>query len=446
MLAEWTEIDWALRRAEIQDEGDNGIELGDLATHKTALEVLSQPDPIVTKAYLANGSIVCLTTAVQAVVNSLLNNNAIKQGESANSLALLLDMVFANFSNKMVKGNWSEVDSVKKQSAVLLSYLAQAIACDMLTSRIPFSNNQPLIIGQASVVAALNALGYATAMASAAILNKRTYTKGEWPLQTNEENPYRNGRRAASALLVAVMAMGASAANRVLIDPASAVGIVLNMACSEVVNKIFKSGQGTEDKTANKIKLLACYFLSAVRADALIGFAIPSPFPRTNPWRYFSGTTVGATLSFVKVSAKALLDHDRVLIKGAPVEKKPPSKTRIVVAGLSSVAIPLATIALNHISYVNQSPTLSLAVKMVQHNANALAIGELFKLSTGTLQRVAISLVPAALAIGTELAANAIDPKNAGFSVLSVAAGLAASYCGMTLSGWLLGNVNSDDV
>jgi len=121
-----------------------------------------------------------------------------------------------------------------------------------------------------------------------------------------------------------------------------------------------------------------------------------------------------------------------------------PSKLRILVASISALAIPICTIAVNHLPFVNQSPTLSLAVKMVQHNANALAVGELFKLSTGTLQRTAISLVPAALSIGTELAANAIDPKNAGYSVTGVAVGIAASYLGMTLSGWLLGNATDD--
>jgi hypothetical protein len=330
MLTEWSEIDWAynLTNTPTQyDEGEDDIELQSM-TSSVALEVLSEPveeqgatQTIVTRPYVINGSIVCLTTALQSFLNNLLHNNDIRQGDSANSIALLLDMGFADFSNKMVKGNWTEVDSAKKQAAVLFAYVLQAVACDVVASRIPLANNQPLIIGQATVVAALNALGYATAMASAAILNKRTYTKAVVPLPAASETPNQNIRRAASGALVALMAAGSAVANRLLIDPTSAMGVVLNMACSEVVNKIFKTGQGTEDQTANKIKLLAFYFVSAVAADAVTGFFIGGSLPLTSPWRYVSGTTVGATLSFIKVSAKALLDHDRTAEQGKQAEK-----------------------------------------------------------------------------------------------------------------------------
>jgi len=400
---------------------------------------------ILTQGYVVNGGIVVSATLVQALVNRILNNNSIQSGEKSTSPKLLLDMVFANFANKMVKGNWTEVDSLAKQVVVLVAYVIQAIAFDTLAYTMPFPYTQPLPLGQASLVATVNALGYVSAMASAAILSKRTYTLGT---QTRGATTalQLNAKRGASGALVAVMASGSAVANRILVDQSSALGIVLNMGTSEIVNKIFKTGQGTESEITNKIKLLFFYGCMAIAADVSIGLILPSTYSYTSPWRYLGGTSIGAGLSFCKVSAKALLDHSRESATASenPESQQGVSKWRMGAAVVSSLAIPLCAIAANHLSVINSSPTLSLACKMVQHNLNALAVSELFKLSTSTIQRIGVSLIPAAVSIGAELIANTVDPKNHGFSVTSVALATAASYLGMTVSGWLLGKTTDD--
>ena len=76
-------------------------------------------------------------------------------------------------------------------------------------------------------------------MSSAAILSKRTYTRGAVGAQTRTLSLQLNAKRAVSGLLVSFIASISALANRTLVDQSSALGVVLNMGTSEIVNKIF---------------------------------------------------------------------------------------------------------------------------------------------------------------------------------------------------------------
>lgn len=428
-----------------------------LADSMQLLEVEEDPQAILTKGYIANGAITLSISAIQALVNRFLHNNEIRAGKHDGSWTIMMDMAFAHLSNKMVKGNWAAVDSEKKQALVLLGYIAQAALFDIGAYCLPIRGTQTLPIGQATIIATINAMGYFSAMGSAAILQKHTYFKIGAGDDPDRERTSLNTRRLLSGAMLLAIASGAAASNRTLVSSGSAFGVVLNLANNEVVNKIFKTGQGTEDATGKKVALLAFYALMGTTADVLMGLVIPSSLPFTSPARYFGGTTMGSVISFVKVSAKALLDHDRVdggkkkgsaLVVIDPEElakKEKSARIKAIGASIATVAVPLLTIAANHSPYVTSSTILSLGVRLVQHNLTALAAQEMFKATTSIFWRSVGALAPVAIALTGELIANAIDPVYGGFSVTGVAVATAASYIAMTASSALVGGDGDGD-
>jgi hypothetical protein len=419
-------------------------------------EPLDDSQAIITKGYIANAGATLSISALQALVNRILNNNGIHSEKNEGSWTIMMDMTFAHFSNKMVKGNWAAVDSEKKQILVLISYVCAAALFDTGASFLPIGQSQSFPLGQATIIAGVNALGYASAMASAAILQKHTYTIQNKLDDPDKERSSLNVRRFASGALLGGIAMGAAASNRLLVSTGSAFGVVLNIANNEVVNKIFKTGQGTEDSTAKKIALLGFYAIMATASDCIIGLALPSSLPYSSPSRYFGGTTMGATISFLKVSAKALLDHDRIdtAKKGKTEEvvdfealekKKRSAKWKAIGACAATVAVPALTILANHSNYLAQTSMLSLGIKLVQHNLTALAAQEMFKATTSVFWRAVGALAPVGVALAGELVANYIDPSRAGFAVTGVAVATAASYLGMTTSAYMVGGDGDGD-
>jgi len=461
-----------------QNTGDKA--LTNSATQSTALDVLSHnntlpnntitnSDAILTNGYIANGSILLSTISIQSIINKLINNNDISSAEDDRNATLIMDMGFAHFSNKMLKGNWSEVDSTAKQLLVLSGYIAAAVASDATAYLIPSNTNQTICIGKTTVIAIANALGYLSAMGASSILGKKLYTKG---LSEPDAGPTSSScKKAASGALVAAVAMATATTNRILLDSNSALSIVLNLASHEVVSKLLKVGQRSEDEPSKKVMLLASYWLLAVAADAFIGTVIPSSLSFSDPRRYFGGTTVGATASFLRVSVKHLLDHGKegkkekgkgkikvkkgtategtaLIPQKAPQEKKGISRWRALAAGVVAVATPIVAIAANHLECITQSPMLSLAVKVTQHNVNSLALRELFTSVTGTLWKTVVALAPIALATGSEFIAHAIDPVGSALSlsVTGVAVATGTSFLGMAVSNSLVrGDGDNDD-
>ncbi|MBS0655789.1 MAG: hypothetical protein JSR46_08430, partial [Verrucomicrobia bacterium] len=380
-------------------------------------------------------------SATQALVNRLVDNNSIRSAKGHESWSIMMDMAFAHFSNKVVKGNWQAVDHEVKQVMVLIAYVAAATLFDASAYLLPVPGNQTLPIGQATIISSVNAMGYFTAMASAAILQKHTYMLVNPDVDPNKERTSLNMRRLASGVLLAGIAMGASASNRLLVSGGSAFGVVMSLATNEVVNKIFKTGQSTEDTTCKKIALLGFYGLTTVAADVAMGLILPSSVPWNAPNRYFGATTMGGVISTIKVSAKALLNHNRTKDKDLDEEalqrKNCIAKAQAIGAAIATVAVPTLAIVANHFPVLKSYPTVSLGIKLVQHNLTALAAQELHAAVTGVFKRSMVALAPVAVSLAGELIANHIDPKNGGWSVTGVAIATAASYLGMAVSNWL---------
>src|SRR5581483_981364 len=85
------------------------------------------PVRIFTAPFVASAAIVASTTTLQSITNSLLKSNNFSEKSVDGSTELMRSMAFAHFLNKMVKGNFTDVDSEGKQLVVLLAYIAWAV-------------------------------------------------------------------------------------------------------------------------------------------------------------------------------------------------------------------------------------------------------------------------------------------------------------------------------
>jgi hypothetical protein len=459
------------------------------------------------QAYCVNAAIALTCQIVQSIVNRVTNNNSIEGEHGSDGPELMEDMAFAHFINKMVKGNWEEVGSVAQQCLVLLGYVASGIGMDaLLLKTLETESEQTSVIGKCATFSLVNSIGYLSAMAIAAIMQKRTYLGGEPPIRGEPSNI--NCRRAGSCALVLATAFAAATTNRLLINASSTSGVVLNIICNEVVNKLFKTGQKSENETGRKIKLLSGYTFLTIAADVIVGSLLSQGLLSTNPWRYFGVTTVGALFSFSRVALKVLSDHEPQTKKASSVkieelpseapkeegehaimasdkselemvqvvqalpktqestedqstetlkiddsstlvneEKKPSSWTwGGLLAKVSAVTTPVIATVLNHVSTVKDSSGLSMAVKFLQHNANYLTIRELYKKAVGPVQRIATAVVPVAIAASVDFVANQIDPTRRNWNTTGMAIATGASYLGMSVSGMLMkGDGDTDD-
>lgn len=379
---------------------------------------------IFTKGYIANGAVVLTNTLFQALFNRLNNNNTLDSDSNDHWFTLGVDMAAANFNNKMMKSNWSAVDSSTKQTLVLLGAIASAVAFDALAYLIPVEDSsQTSPIGKASIIATVNALGYLSAMAIAAIFQKQLFTKGPPPVKGEKQSAMK--RIAESCALVLGTSALASFVNRTLINGSSSIGVVLNLAVSEMVNKLYKTGHKGAEGTAKKIELLASYWGISVLSDVAVGAMVPSSL--TGFERYLGTTSVGATFSLLKVSSRVLLD-----------KKEEEKKGYSPVAAVVAVATPLLATVGNHIASAGSA--FSFGVKYLQKNLNSLSVRELYKAATNTAQRAGAALMPVALALTAELIAHHVDPHEKGdFTVTNIAVGSAASYAGLIVSDLLLG-------
>jgi len=439
-----------------------------------AVDIVSKPYEILTAGYLTNGGILVTGTALQAIVNRICNNNNFSGAAEEGSTELMRDMAFAHFLNKILKGNWTDVDSEAKQVLVLLANIAMATACDAAAFMIPSSGEQPFFIGQATAVAVVNSLGYFSTMAASKILGKKLFTigpdaappkvkkvKGAKKSQQKTPPTDLNKRRVASGALMLTVAGGAAAANRLIIGAGGALGVVLNMACSEVVNKIFKAGQATEEGLANKVKLLAFYWFSSIAADVVMGLVLPAPIPLSSVWRYIGATSIGATMSFAKVTAKAALDvvpeeppkaaGEATHLLAEPQNQAPADEGRATTcktigSAIATLVTPILTLAAYGSSAITNSATLSYATKLLQHNITSLAARGLFQAALGSLQRACAAITPVVIGATVELTARAAGVQGTGFPIIGVAVATSAGFAGMTVSDMCVrGNGDTDD-
>ena len=295
------------------------------------VEAKATPDEILTNAYLSNGAIVVLTNAFQATLNRLMDNNDLSSGSKDNHFTSSVDVSFTHFNNKMVKGNWAEVDSNGKQLLALLGYTTTAALSDIAASLIPTKNGSGNLIGKTTALAAVNSITYLSAMSIGAVLGKKTFRKGAALTKVAATLAQKIG----SIGLVGVASIGTALANRLFIDAKSSFGTVLNLVANEVVNKLFKTGQGSEKELSKKVKLLAAYCVVSIVADLLVGVVIPNSIPASNFGHYLSPTSVGAFASFAKISSKALLDDEK------PETKKKDKQTYQLVEAPSPAAVEM---------------------------------------------------------------------------------------------------------
>ncbi len=424
------------------------FELKEVVVENPKQDKTHPPEPILTEGYLLNGFVTVATTFTQAGFNRLIDNNNFNVPVGKDTWLTMTNTTFTHISNKMVKGNYLNVRTAGQQTLVLVGYVSQAVLFDLLAYSLPIQSNQTLPIGQTTVLTTVNAFGYFSAMAAAGLLGKGTCMLVD--TKVKKERTHMAARRLASCTLLAFIAMGAATINRKLIGMNSSLTPIISHANTEAVNKIFKAGQATEERTSKKVLLLGCYGITAVAADMFIGFVLPSSMSLTSPWRYFGPVSTGTALEFAKVSAKALLDHDRdpnaIIVDDVEIKKRARSRTiKGIIAGIISAIMPLVAIAANHSHLASTTPAAALLIKQVQHSLTTLAAQEVFKAVDGAYKRVMAIAAPVVIALSGDLIANWLDPTKSSFSATSISMGTAGSYMAVIASSWLIGRDDEDN-
>lgn len=417
-------------------------------------------ESIFTPGYKANAALLEVSMAAQAIINFKLGNNNLKS-TSSNRATLILDSAFTRFQNKLLKANWEAVDSTQNQFIALAAITAPAVGSDIVTYFLS-GGEQTTVIGKVGALAIVNALNYLGIMATSKAILRPAYLKGSigkiamkkdkaiealW----GKASPAR--KKYSSGALVGVSAAVAGIANRILVNSDSSVGIIFNIASNDILNKIFKTGRKAEKGTSAQIKLLAFYWFIALGSDVVVGAIIPGG---SGVWKFIGATSIGATLTFFKLTAKVVIDHDRAEKKekkqsGASQssekqeETKVSKRWRIGIASLVATVSPIFAVITNQVSAIKNSSTLSVGVKLVQDNLNSLAIREIYLNTRGAIQETAACLLPIGLALGTEYIASTVAPIGMGLIVTGVAVATAATYLGMTVSGKFLPETNDKD-
>ena len=366
---------------------------------------------VVTREFITNLAIVFGAVAVQAIVTKYLNKNDFSSEEAVNGADLALGLFMPHFINKVIKGNWNEVASELQQLGVLAGYTGWAALWDVVAFKYgPGESTQPWPVGQATVGAAINSVGFAATMVAANISGKRTYTKGEKlpkdKAKISEEE--KEARRTKNTCLIAVSAALASVATRLFINPASTLGTVANMATFEIVNKLFKMGQKAEATTNEKIKIVARYAVASIATDCAAAAAVAGGAA------FFGGTviapavlsavSINAGVGFAKLGLKAWLDREKTakkLAKAAAAadeeagllpkpadkpaakEKAAPSWLRRtwdrVAPYIINGGAAVAAVALNNINAVKNSVSALYATALVKHNVVMLSAREMYQ-------------------------------------------------------------------
>ena len=421
---------------------------------------LSVVSSVVSKEYLASGAVLLTTTAMHALANRLMESNTTDENEERRIAPLFTNMALSPFSNKILRGNWREVDSYHNQLVVLTAHSVSALTFDAILFCIPGAS-QTSFFGKASSVALSNCFNLLASMPVHAVLGKKSYSKNVPTIDEQAIHATWPIRRRCTYALVTASAIVTSIANRQM-EPDSALSIVFSTASSELSSKLFRIGSKAEDETAQKIRVIVCYGLFSILADAAVGLVVPGAiaYPLTHPLRYFGPTAITALLSMLKQLAKAKVDESdkeekrirKALSKQQEVEESCLTKKswsfliKKKALAISAIGAPiLATVATCTNAVTGGSKAVSLGIKLVQHTLCFTALRTLFKRSANTSQQLVLALSPLVLGAGVELASRTIFPLSQGFPVTAVSLGITANLLGLLISNKLLKVKDNDD-
>jgi hypothetical protein len=414
---------------------------------------------VITKEFAASGAILLTTTAMHAIANRLMLNGS-DQDEERRIAPFFTNMAIAPFSNKILRGNWREVDSHAKQLVVLTAHTASALTFDAALFLIP-GGKQASFFGKASSIALSNCFGLLASMPVFTVLGKSSYSVNAPKIDEQTLKASWTTRRRATYALVATSAMVTSLVNRQM-EPDSALSIVFSTTSTELSSKLFRQGSKAEDETTQKIRVIVFYTLFSVLGDAAVGLVLPgvAAYPLTHPFRYIGPTGATAILSMLKQLAKVKVEEsDKEEKKNRKADNKQNEAPESCLTkkswsylikkkalSLSAIAAPiLAAVATCVNTYAGGSPTVSLGIKLVQHTLCFTAMRTLFKKSVNSSQQITLALSPLLIGVGVELASKAIFPFIPGLPVTAVALGITANLLGLLVSNKLLKVKDNDD-
>lgn len=422
-------------------------------------EILVKPNrSVFHSGYQISSAILLTTNAVQAVVNRLLNNNSIKSSDENSGAALFANMALSHFSNKILKGNWRDVDSTTRQCFVLTGNVASAMTFDTAAYLLIPGGSQQSILGQTTAVALANSFNFYCAMLAMRILGQKSYAKGEG---LHEQPTHMDLRKGIICIIVVAKGIGISTLNRIVVRD-SVSSIVLNTASAELATRLYKSGRAAENTTSGKIRTIVLYTLLSITADAMMGIFLPSIDGVyrnwTDPLRYFGPATFSSILSGTRLLIKTKSNEEQGAKESAPLEvmplvsKKIKPKYKQGNSLVAVVAMPVIAAAAYYAnaSYFNASKTFSLGIKLIQHNVNSIAVKDLYKKVKNTSQHLLVSSLPLIAAASVEFLARRFGilsaPTNAWDSpITAISLGITANFIGTTVSNKLLKSNEVDD-
>jgi len=452
--------------ADLSTQEPKPLPKADKAPSQVALDI-AQPastterPSVITKEFMASGALLLITTAAHAIANRLMDSNRSVENEELRIAPFLTNMAIAPFSNKVLRGNWREVDSHTSQLCVLTAHVASALTFDAALFLLP-GGTQTSFIGKASSIALSNCFGHLAAMPVIEVLGKKSYSVNAPKIDEQALQANWTIRRRATYALVATSALVTSYINRQM-EPDTALSIVFSTASTELSSKLFRQGAKAEDETAQKIRVLVFYTLFSVLGDATVGLAFPgvAAYPLTHPLRYLGPTGATAILSMLKQFAKVKVEEsDREDKKSRKAKgTKDEAQTSCLAKEswsylikrkaltISAIAAPILAVGATCINTLyGGSKTVSLGIKLVQHTLCFTAMRTIFKKSVNTNQQLALALSPLVIGLGVELISKAIFPLLIpGLPATAVALGMSANLLGLLVSNKLLKVKDNDD-